>query len=334
MKKLLFAVGRDWHKRMFSQKDLARIQAVCRVLAVDVPDSADKQFLLEHVKETEIVVTSWNTAALDAEVMSRAAELQLLAHAGGSVRTVVSDALWARGVRVTGSAAAIACGVAEFCLCQMVIAGRRVFWAGLGTRMGLWRESLNVFGGPFDIYRQKVGIIGGGYVGKHLIGLLKNFGCDICLYDPFVSADAADKMGVKKIEKLEDIFSQCKVVSLNVPLTNETRHMIGRRHFELLPEGAVFINTSRGALVNEDELVAELRKGRFVACIDVTDGEPPPPDHPFRNLPNVWLTPHQAGGIGRNLLRIGALVADEIEAFTSGWPLRFEVERQHLGRIA
>ena len=110
--------------------------------------------------------------------------------------------------------------------------------------------------------------------------------------------------------------------------------MIRGTHFRLLRPGAVFINTARAAIVHEQEMVEELAKGRFVACIDVTDPEPPPADSPLRSLPNVWLTPHIAGAVAQNLLRIGTFAANEVEAFLAGEPLHFQVTEQQLANMA
>jgi phosphoglycerate dehydrogenase-like enzyme len=178
-------------------------------------------------------------------------------------------------------------------------------------------------------------VIGAGYVGRILIGLLQHFPCDVFLYDPYYSVEHARQLGARKLESLDEVFSTCDVVSLNAPVTSETKGMLRGRHFALLRDGALFINTARGVLVNESELIEELRTGRFVACLDVTDPvEPPPADHPFRVLPNVLLTPHIAGAVAQNLFRIGACVADEVEAFVNGRPLQFEVKREQLDRIA
>ncbi|MCD6175238.1 MAG: hypothetical protein J7K65_05655, partial [Planctomycetes bacterium] len=114
--------------------------------------------------------------------------------------------------------------------------------------------------------------------------------------------------------------------------TKETKGMIKGEHFRLLPDGAVFINTARGAIVNEQEMIEELKKKRFVACLDATDPEPPIENSPLRTLPNVILTPHQAGAIAENMLRMGTFVADEIEAFVNGRPQHFKV-LQHQLRI-
>jgi phosphoglycerate dehydrogenase-like enzyme len=110
--------------------------------------------------------------------------------------------------------------------------------------------------------------------------------------------------------------------------------MIRGRHFAMLPDGAVFVNTARGILINQDEMVDQLRRGRMVACLDVTIPEPLPIDHPLRKLPNVIITPHQAGAMADNLVRIGEFIADEIERYAAGKALVGEVTHDKLATIA
>lgn len=334
-KTLLFAVSSARFNALFSTVDLQRIREAVDVVDAAAPDQPDLSFLMRHIMDADIVVTSWGTARIDSTVIDCAPRLRLMCHAAGSVKPYVSDALWSAGVRVSSAAVAIAPGVAEFCLGLILTASKRVPWVADHVRQGGWSEGLKVFGGPSEIFRQKIGVIGAGYVGRILIGLLQHFPCDVYLYDPYCSAEMATQLGAQKIGLLDEIFSLCDVVSLNAPVTEETRGMLRGSHFALLREGALFINTARGVLINEPEFIEALRTGRFVACLDVTDPvEPPPPDHPFRQLPNVLLTPHIAGAVAQNLWRIGACVADEVEAFVSGNPLRFEVKHDLLDRMA
>jgi len=332
-KNVLFALAQPHYQKMFHPVDLERIGRACQVLPVQPPDQADRAYLLRHVGPADIVISSWGTAPLDEQVMAQASHLQLLAHAGGTIKPFVSDALWDRNVRVTSAAAALAFGVAEFCLGLMLTASKRAFWAGLATRQGQWTESLEAFGGPQEIYQQNIGVIGASHVGRHLVRLLQNFTCNVLLYDPYCTAEQAEALGAMKVQTLEELFSQCTVVSLNAPLTGQTRGMIRAEHFKLLPPGALFINTARSPIVDEVQMIQALRTGRFVACIDVTEPEPPPPDHPLRHLPNVWLTPHEAGAVAQNLQRIGTFVADEIEAFAAGKPLHYPVTREQLAIV-
>jgi phosphoglycerate dehydrogenase-like enzyme len=332
-KSVLFAVAQNKYATVFTPEDLARIERACQRIAAPTPQLPDRAFLLEHIAEANIIITSWGTAALDEEVMAKAGRLQLLAHAAGTVKPVVSDALWERGVRVTSASAAISFGVAEFCLGMILLGGKRTFWGGMGTRQNQWRQGIECFQGPHEIYNQTIGVIGASHVGRQLIRLLQNFRCQVLLFDPYCDAAKAQALGARKVDSLDELFSRSIAVSLNAPATEQTRHMIRGAHFRLLPPGALFINTARGNIVHEVEMIEELRSGRFVACLDVTDPEPPAADSPLRQLPNVWLTPHMAGAVAQNLLRIGTFVADEVEAFCQGQPAHYPVEQAQLATI-
>lgn len=331
--KLLFAVKQEMFTEVFTGKCVERIKSMVEVIDAPIPIEADKTFILEYGREADIVVTSWWTENIDSDVIAALPHLKLVTHAAGSVKPIVSDALWEAGVRVTSSGAAIAYGVAEFCLGLILTAPKRAFWGALGTREGKWRDALEVFGGPFEIFHQKIGVIGTGNVGRLLVGLLQHFTCDVLVYDPYCSAEDIKRMGAAKVETLDELFSTCRVVSLNAPSTDETKGMIRGKHFALLQDGAVFINTARSAIVCEDEMIEELKKERFVACIDVTDPEPPAEDCPLRHLPNVFFTPHEAGAVAQNRLRMGDFAAEEIDAFVHGRPLIREVKREDLSRM-
>jgi phosphoglycerate dehydrogenase-like enzyme len=142
------------------------------VVPVEIPHAADKDFLLKAIPSAEIVITSWGTASFDEEVMAQAGELKLITHAAGSIKPILSDALVESGVSITSGAAAISYGVAEYCLGLMLLASKRAIWASNGTRRGFWGETVNVFGGPFELYRKNIGIIGMSRVGRHLARLL------------------------------------------------------------------------------------------------------------------------------------------------------------------
>jgi phosphoglycerate dehydrogenase-like enzyme len=332
--KVLLAVVRKYHDLCFCPAHLAELATFAEVLPAPVPDEVTREFLLAHLGQADAIVTSWGTPALDAELLAAAPRLRFLAHAAGSVKPVTSDALWARGIRVSSAAAAIGTGVAEFCLGLMLTAPKRAFWGGVRCREGGWRDGIEQFHGPHEIYRQTVGIVGAGYVGKQLIALLQPFRCQVLVYDPYLTAEQATALGVTRAATLDELFSRSMVVSVNAPATAETREMIRGRHLALLPAGALLINTARASILHTAELIAELRRGRIVACLDVTDVEPPPAEDELRRLPNVWLTPHEAGAVNENLLRIGDLVVGELRAAHEGRPLRYEVRQEQLARIA
>jgi phosphoglycerate dehydrogenase-like enzyme len=332
--RLLYAVSREHFARIFPPDVRDRIAAACDVIPAPVPDPVDEAFVLSHLRDAEILVSGWGTPAVDAGILAAAPRLKLVAHAAGTIKPMMSEDAWRRGVRVTGSAQVIATGVAEFCLALAVAASKRVFWLADRMRAGFWSRADDMFGTPFEIYRQRVGIIGASFVGRELVRLLQPMGCTIVVYDPYWPKERITELGAVKADTLEEIFRTCRVVSLNAPTTKETEGMIRGRHFAMLPDGAVFINTARGILIAQDEMVEELRRGRFVACLDVTSPEPLPIDHPLRRLPNVIITPHIAGAVVENLMRIGEFVAEELERYAAGRELRGEVTRDRLETIA
>lgn len=333
--KILIALNKEMRPQIIGKPDYERLTKLGDVLPGEPPEKADNEFLLNQSSDTGIIVSSWGTnACFDAEIMAHYPRLKLLAHSAGSVKSLVSEALWKQNVRVTSAAAAIAYGVAEFCLGLILTTTKRAFWGDQSVRAGKWQDALEVFGKPFEIYQQNIGVIGASHVGRRLIKLLHNFDCRIMLYDHYCSEQKAKELGVDLAPTLDDLFRQCRVVSLNAPSTEETRNMIRGRHFALLPDGAVFINTARGAIIQQDEMVEELKKGRFIACLDVTEPEPLPQGHPLLKMPNVLLTPHAAGAIAENRLRLGTFAVNEVEAFVKNQPLHYEVTQEMLARIA
>jgi phosphoglycerate dehydrogenase-like enzyme len=180
---------------------------------------------------------------------------------------------------------------------------------------------------------QTVGLAGAGYIGRLLIRQLQAFHARICVYDPHLTPENADQLGVELVG-LDRLLSDSDIISLHVPSLPETRHMIGPAELALIRDGALFINTARGSLVDEAALIAELRTGRFTAVLDVYETEPLPEDSPLRSLPNVILSPHAAGHTKETYLRQGATAVDEALLFLSGRPLQHEVTKTMLPTMA
>jgi phosphoglycerate dehydrogenase-like enzyme len=140
-------------------------------------------------------------------------------------------------------------------------------------------------------------------------------------------------LGVRLVS-LDDVLGQSEVVSVHVPITPETRHLVGRRELALLPDGAAFINTARAWAVDQEALLAELQTGRISAALDVFEPEPMPVDSPFRRLENVILTPHQAGRTVDTYRRQGLAMVEEIERYWTGQPLRYQISAERHAIMA
>jgi len=280
--------------------------------------------------DVDVCITSWGSPVLTAPVVAAAPKLRLLCHGAGTVKPFVSDALWQRGIIVTSTAAAIAVSVADAALAWIIIGARRFLWANATTREGGWKNEMAY--PSSDFYDKRIGIIGASHVGRRMIELLREFRVEIVVYDPYLAAEEALKLGARKVE-LDELLRTSDVVSIHAPNTAETRHMLDARALALLQDGATLVNTARGAIIDEAALAQELTTGRIWAILDVTDPEPPAADHPFRRLPNITLTPHIAGCTDRGRRLIGEYVVEEVSRFIAGKPQRYAMTREMLARI-
>jgi phosphoglycerate dehydrogenase-like enzyme len=323
-------VVRKFAEKFFSDYDLDRLRTHVD-LHVHYFEELDESGLCELVPGMDSVITSWETPAFTPPVLAAAPDLKIIAHAGGSVKPIVSDEVWARGIIVTSAAAALGIGVAETTLCMILLAGKRIPWLHQEVRNGGWHKP-EIMDHITEMFRATIGIIGAGCVGQHLIKLLKCFDCSTLLFDPYKSEQEAQALGVEKVE-LDDLLQRSNFIAVCAPLTDETRGMLGKKQLELIQNHAVVINTARGALFNEPELIAELQKGRFMACLDVTEQEPPAAENPLRTLDNVILTPHIAGACANNLLRVGAMATDEIIRYFSGTDNKYPITNDMLATI-
>jgi len=184
-----------------------------------------------------------------------------------------------------------------------------------------------------ELYGKRVGLISASMVGRRVIRLLEPFHTHILVYDPYLPAQEAAKLGVT-LASLDEIMSICDVISIHAPVTEETMGMVTARHLATIRPGALFINNARAVVIDYDALYKELATGRFRAALDVFPQEPLPVDSPFRKLPNVLLTPHFAGYSAESRLRLIETVVDDFERFWKGEPLLNAVSPDRIRILA
>ena len=332
--KLAFALAADKTKYVFDQRALARLADTCDIVSSEALgefSSADAKAVLAEI---DILVTGWGCPMVTPEVVKAAPNLKLIAHAAGTVKYTLSPAVYAAGISVTHAADANAVPVAEFTLASIIFANKRVFeMRDLYRQDTTRRSSYALTNEPIGNYQRVVGLIGASRIGRKVARFLEAFDYTVLLSDPFVRPDDPITQSVELVE-LDTLMARSDVVSVHAPSLPTTREMIGAHQLKLMQNGATLINTARGAVIDEAALIAELQTGRIQAIIDVTDPEIPPEGSPLYTLPNVFLTPHIAGAIGTERLRLGEMVVDEIERFVSGRPMQFIVEPEALERLA
>jgi phosphoglycerate dehydrogenase-like enzyme len=316
------------------ESDLARLAAFCRVLDTAPLREFGSPRTQELLAEASILITGWGCPRITPQVLRLAPRLRLIGHTGGTVKFLVGPEVFEAGIAVTQAAAANALPVAEFTLAAILFSNKRVLQSrDLYRKERSAAANASLGSRPIGNYAKTIGIIGASLIGRRVIELLRPFAFDVLLYDPFVRADEAARLGVRPAG-LHELMRTSDVVSLHVPALPSTRHMIDGRAIALLRDGATFINTSRGGLVDHEALEAELCTGRIDAVLDVTEPEPLPPTSPLYDLPNVLLTPHVAGALGLERQRLGALIVDEVERFVRGEPLLYRIDPVMLDRSA
>lgn len=301
--------------------DLARPFLTAQELA-DQPDA---------LRDTEVLLTGWGAPVIDAALLERAPRLRAVLHAAGSVKHIVTDAAWERGVVVVSAASANAEPVAAMTAAQILLAARGVQASRRVYRVERSLAASRVASGARGTV---VGLVALGEIGRRVAERLRGTGVRMLAADPFASAETAAELGVELVP-LEELFSDSDVVSLHAPLLPSTTGMIGAALLERMPQGATLINTARGGLIDEPALIEVLsRRGDLTALLDVTATEPPASDSPLWALENVELTPHVAGSMGADRAGMGQLVCDELERLIEGGPLRHEITREVLARTA
>ncbi len=285
----------------------------------------------ELLAEVEVIFSGWGAPVMDAAFLAAAPKLKAVFYGAGSIKAMTPDAFWERNIAVTSAYAMNAIPVSEFTLASILLSLKRVWHYVLETkRLGAYPAKVK----PPGAYGTKVGLISFGMIGRLVRERLAPFDLDVWVYDPFLTAEQAAEFNVTLVS-LDDIFSHCDVVSLHTPWLKQTENMIQGRHFELMKDGSTFLNTARGAIVNEPEMIEVLtRRPDVTAMLDVTWPEPPVPGSPLYTLPNVVLTPHIAGSMENECRRMGQLMVDEYDRWTKGEPMRWAISKEKAAILA
>lgn len=314
--------------RYFAPEDLARLRAAAAVQVLgDLPPPQQAAALAR----TEILLSSWGMPELDATLLAAAPRLRAACYAAGSVKGFVTPASWARGIVVTTAMHANAVPVAEVSAALIILANKH--WFAAQARLRATRTWQRDDGHPGN-FRTPVGLIGFGAIGRLVAERLRGSDLDLRVYDPYARDEALAALGCRRAASLAELAAACLVVSVHAPNIPQTQGMCDAAFFRAMRDGACFINTARGALVDEAALIAELRTGRITAHLDVTEPEPPAPDSPFWSLPNCHLTPHLAGSTAGEIRRMGRLAIEECLRIIAGQPPLHAVTEAQLATMA
>ena len=267
------------------------------------------------------------------EIRTYFPHLECVFYAAGSVQGFARPFL-ACGVRVFSAWAANAVPVAEYTVAQILLANKGFF---AQTRLMKERnvpETQRLKQQYPGNYQEKIGLIGCGMIGSLVAEKLKDYKLEVLVYDPFLPDDKARALQVTR-GTLEELFSSCRVVSNHLPDIPTTRSILHYGLFSKMMPYSTFLNTGRGAQVVEADLARVLaQRPDLTAVLDVTDPEPAEPSNPFFTLPNCYLTPHIAGSLGKECLRMSEYMITECVRYLNGDPCQYEIRPEMLATMA
>ena len=288
----------------------------------------------EKFKATEYVFSTWGMPTFTEEEIKRCLpSLKAVFYGAGTVQAFARPFLNC-GIKVFSAWAANAVPVAEYTVAQIVLANKGFFSSSRLAKTGDRKaasQNFRLYPGNYDA---KVGIVGAGMIGSLVINMLKSYNLEALVFDPFLTDEKAKELGVKKVS-LETLFKECQVVSNHLANNEQTKGMLDGRLFESMLPYATFINTGRGAQVEEADLIKVLKeRPDLTALLDVTFPEPPESDSEFYTLPNCILTPHIAGSTGNEVRRMGEYIKAEYEKLIQNTPCQYEVTLEMLKTMA
>ena len=313
---------------------------VCNALTEEANLQAGAVYSLADLGKTDLsdvdyIFTTWGFPSLDEEALNKFFPLlKAVFYGAGSVQSFARPLL-SCGVRLFSAWKANAVPVIEYTTSLILLANKGFFHSAVSKESQSYAEAKHIFAHFPGNFGCSVGIIGAGAIGSGVIRNLLKHRLNVTVYDPFLSAEKAEELGAHKTDSLEELFASCRTVSNHTANNASTRGMLTGELFNKLPPYSTFINTGRGAQIDENGLCRALEARKdMVAILDVTWPEPPEKGHLFYSLPNVILTPHIAGSSGNEVMRMGEYMLSEFRAFVSGEPLSYEVTEEMLKTMA
>ena len=247
-----------------------------------------------------------------AEVIARADKLRVIGRAGIGVDNVDVAAATARGVVVVNTPEGNNITTAEHAIALIVALARHIPQATASLKAGKWEKKK--FQG-MELFNRELGVIGAGNIGRIVIDRAKGLGMRVMVADPYLSSENAARMEIERVA-LDELLSRADVITVHVPKTADTTGLLGREEFARMRPGVLVVNAARGGIVDEEALHEALESGRVAgAALDVFVDEPPPPDHPLVNHPNVICTPHLGASTEQAQINVSLAVAQQVRDY-------------------
>ncbi len=310
-------------------KKAVELLAAADNIYVNAPGNLTRDDTIAAISHADAMVIRSSTTA-DADLLSHAQNLKVIARAGVGVDNVDLDYATEHGIVVMNTPGGNTIATAEHAFGLMLAISRHVAPAYMSMREGRWdRKKYN----GVELSGKTLGVVGFGRIGRAVAKRALAFEMNVIAADPFVDADNMQRANVEKVE-LNDLYHRADYITLHSVITDETREMINADAFERMKPGVYIINAARGALINDADLRAALDDGKVAgAALDVFHAEPPPPDHPLVGHERVLHTPHLAASTAEAQVAVAVEAAELVIAALKDGSYSNVVNRAVLEKI-
>ena len=334
--------GKPWVTSFFSDANRARLTANYdwKIVETDVlstwtdspkEDPVAEKKLAAECENADALIVCHGSPLINERILDKCKSIRFVGELEGDRFASRIDVVECekRGIPVLDTTNGSSYPVAEWALALSIMGLRN--YGSIALQMIIdrsevtyeqWQQDFGYAHG--ELTGKTVGILGFGHIGRKLMGFLKPFSVKTLVYDPYVNRDMADVFDIQ-FTTLNNVFEKSDVVISLLPITPFTKGMLAAPQFSLMRPGSVFVNVSRGLVVNHADILHRLKQKDIIACLDVFDPEPIPANSPFRDMPNVILSPHIAGVTAEDGPRFLSLMIDELDRFHSGIETRYNL---------
>ena len=284
-----------------------------------IADNQDPNNYLDEMRDADALIV--RIAKCDGHAIENSPNLKVIGRTGVGYDSVDVKKATELGIPVVITPGANNRSVAEHAVAMMFSLSKNLYEGQAETKKGNW--DIRNAKKAFELEGKTVGIIGLGAIGREVLKICCGCGMKTAGYDPFLSREQIEDMGAVYYGDYRELLNDCNIVTLHVPLSEETRNMIGKSELERMMPTALLINCSRGGIINEKELCEALSKGIIAgAGMDVFCSEPPNPDDPILNTPNLIISPHSAAQTREAVIKMATMCVEGCLAVCRGekWP--------------
>jgi len=285
---------------------------------VDVKTDLKPDTLKETIKDYDALIVR-SATKVNKDIISAAAKLRVIGRAGVGLDNVDLEAATQKGIIVMNTPAGNTISTAEHTMSMILALSRNIPIANASMKKGEWKRSKFM---GVELYNKSLGVVGFGRIGKEVAKRALSFGMKVLAYDPFLSKEVAESLGVEVVE-LKRILEEADYITFHTPLTDETKHMISAKELEIMKDGVRLINCARGGIIDEQALINAVKSGKVAgAALDVFETEPLPADSELLKLDNVVTTPHLGASTEEAQVNVAIEVAEIVRDALLGKGIR------------